>query len=528
VFDLPNSSVLTTGRNLVWGNEEAGSDPIVADPAFEDPDGTDGILGGEGAADDDFRLRADSGALDASTLEARAVRLAGREYLAARSSRADGLADGSLADLAAANLGYHVGVPLEPHAALPAGAERLYIADGHGPAPRALALAAEAITGSGAPALGHAARWTLARRSPLERPEELVAVALDTGSEGAFFVRRHDGRGWSDPAVSPFQVGIARDTLVDRGFDLEHEARSGRALFVWANAEGLMRFQLHARGRWSAVREVPPLAGPARRVRWVELVPRAGTDELALLLLDDERRLTAALWDGSNFAVPRLVASGVLHRPGWRPFDGAFESASGDLVVAWGFDVFAESLRWTELVRASGTWREGLFPSAEAVSADVELASDPSSDRIAAVLGEADLNDDVAVCVWDGGAWIDAAELTLAGGSSNRLRDVLWLGTSGVALAAYPATEGGTFRFALYLEHGWRVQPVVTLPGTGRGAALELLANPDGSATGVLLDVDGALHALRRADGQFRRLGDGAPLATGLDASARVFALGHR
>ena len=124
-----------------------------------------------------------------------------------------------------------------------------------------------------------------------------------------------------------------------------------------------------------------------------------------------------------------------------------------------------------------------------------------------------------------GGAWIDAAELTLAGGSSNRLREVLWLGTSGVALAAYPASGGGAFRFALYLEHGWRVQPSVSLPGVGRAAALELLTNPDGSATGVLLDIDGALHALRHEDGQFRRLGDEAPLATGLDPSARVFAL---
>lgn len=322
--------------------------------------------------------------------------------------------------------------------------------------------------------------------------------------------------------LSPFQVGLAPETLADRGFDLELEGRSGRALFVWANASGEMRFQVHARGRWSALREVTPLAGVTRRVRWVELVPRAGSDELALLLLDDEQRLTAALWDGVNFGEPRVLATRVLHRPGWRPFDGAFESTSGDLLVAWGFDVFAESLRWAELVRASGTWREGLFPSAEAVSADVLLASDPASDRIAAVLGEADLHDDVAVVVWDGAAWSDGAELQLGTGTGNRLRDVLWL-ADGTALVVYPSAQG-TLRFARYLEHGWRVQPEVVLAGLAPGAALELLADAEGNATGVLLDRNRTLHGVRYEQGAFRLLA-AEPLASDLDPNGQSFAL---
>jgi hypothetical protein len=107
------------------------------------------------------------------------------------------------------------------------------------------------------------------------------------------------------------------------------------------------------------------------------------------------------------------------------------------------------------------------------------------------------------------------------------MREVLWLGTSGVAMVAYPSTTGGTFRTALYLEHGWRVQPVVELAGVGRAAALELLARADGSATGVVLGSDGVLHALRLEQREFRLLDAGSALATDIDPATRVFALGR-
>jgi len=510
---LTNGSSFVALRNLSWGHAAVGEEPIVADPAFAAPAGADGALGGAGAEDDDFTLAPASAALDAASVEARAVRLGGRVLLAARSSRADRLADGSAPDGARANLGFHGALAPSTLVTLAPGATRLVLADGVTPAPRVLALDEEGVTTSQGAAVGHEARHVLARVSPLVSPEEFQVLLLDTGLEGVLSVRRHDGRGWDDPALAPLVVGLGRETLADRGFDLEHEARSGRALFAWSNAAGAPRFQLHARGRWTLVREVPLPAGPFGAVRWVELVPRPASDELALLLLDEAGRLACTLWEGQNFGPARLVASGVLYRPGWRPFDAAFESTSGDLVVAWGFDRFTESLRWAERVRASGTWREGLFAAADAVSADVELESDPTSDRIAVVLGEADLNDDVSVAVWDGADWIDGAELTLAGGPGNRLREVLWLGTSGTALAVYPGPQG-TLRAALYVGGNWRVQPEVVLPGVGRPVRLELAASAPGEARGALLDQDGRLFGVGYSAGRFTLL-DETPLATG-------------
>jgi len=517
-FGLANGSSFVALRNLSWGHAAVGEEPIVADPAFTSPEGVDGAIGGDGAEDDDFTLAAGSPALDAASLEARAVRLGGRAFLAARSSRADRLADGSAPDGAAANLGFHGPLAPTEFVTLAPGATRLVLADPAVPAPLALALAADGLTTSRGAPLGHQARWSLARVSPLTSPEEFHAVLLDTGEEGVLSVRRHDGRGWDDPALAPLVVGLARETLVDRGFDLEHEARSGRALFAWSNASGAPRFQLHTRGRWTLVREVPLPSGPFAAVRWVELVPRARTNELALFLLDEAGRLACTLWDGQAFGPARLVARDVLYRPGWRPFDAAYEGTSGDLLVAWGFDVFTESLRWAERAQATGAWREGLFSSADSVSADVELAGDLASDRIAAVFGEADLNDDVAVAVWDGADWTDSAELTLAGGTANRLRAVTWLGAGGNALAVYPAPQG-SLRAALYDGGNWRLQPEVVLPGVGRPVRLELVASGPGEARGALLDQEGRLFAVGYSSGRFVLL-DEAPLATGLDSHA--------
>ena len=530
---LTLGSSYQTGPNMVWANQKPGPSrgfpegSVEADPLFVDPFGPDGILGGSGADDDDFRLLANSTAIDLGHSLARDVVLGSRESLATRTTRADGLLEWSGADLPATNLGFHLAPPAPLFRPLPKHGARLGFV-----APGEVGLHAstwdsglpDALQDRPGPALEAEVVYLEQRMAPDESPEELVAAQVDTGTRGRILVRHWDGRRWSEPALAPFQDDIPRETLADRRFDLEYEDLSGRALFVLADGDGIPTYHVLERGRWSSGREVATSAAGAGRVAMVELVPWRGTNELALVTLDDRRDLVVTLWDGSAWGAPRLVTGNTIYTPSWRPFDAAFESLSGDLVVTWGFNRFAEETRWATFERASGEWRTGQHPSTEAVGAHVVLAGDPVSDRIAAVMGEGDLDNDVIVSVWNGSDWVHTAELTLAGPIANRGLELTWLGNTGVACAVFRRQgHTGSFNVAHFFPTtGWHIRDDVVLPGVDKAAKVRLLSQTNsGRLVGLVLDVQGRLFGFRNDGRNYSVLNGGQPLATGLDPRAR-------
>src|SRR5262245_58360048 len=89
---LLTGSGYLSANNLACGNSDHDSSRqtpdgvIEADPLFIDPFGPDGILGGAGADDDDFRLRPESVAIDLGSHLARDVVLGSHESLATRTT----------------------------------------------------------------------------------------------------------------------------------------------------------------------------------------------------------------------------------------------------------------------------------------------------------------------------------------------------------------------------------------------------------------------------------------------------------
>jgi parallel beta-helix repeat protein len=527
---LAGVSGYETGANMLWGNPKPGPSrglpqgSIEADPLFVDPFGPDGILGGIGAQDDDFRLLPGSVAHDLGSLLARDVVLGSQEPLSTRSTRADGLLEWSGSDLPATNLGYHWPLPVAPFRSLARGGGRIALVPPgevrlHGLGwDRAVPASATALSG---PGLAAEVVYLEQRISPVA-PEELVAAQVDTGTRGQILVRHWDGRRWSEPALAPFQDGIAREELAEKRFDVEFEGRSGRALFVLADDDGIPSYRVLDRGGWSAPRQVADNPAGGGRVRVVELVPRVGTNDLALLTLDDRRDLVATLWDGAGWSEQRLLAANTIFASGWRPFDAAFESLSGDLLVAWGFNRFAEETRWATHERTRDQWRFGQHPSTEAVGAQILLASDPGSNRIALTMGEGSFDNDVTVSMWNGTDWVHTAELTLAGPIENRLLELTWLGDSGMAAAVFRRQgHTGSFNLAFFLPTGWRIQPDVVLPGVEKAAKVRLVSPEEsGELLGLVLDVEGRLFGFRFDHGAYSLLNGALPLATGLDPRA--------
>jgi hypothetical protein len=499
---------------------------IEADPLFVDPFGPDGILGGIGAEDDDFRLLPGSVAIDLGNSVARDVVLGSRESLATRTARVDGVRDWSGANLPATDLGFHLATPTPAFRSLAKAGARLGFTVPGDVDLRASAWDSAVPDGLDArlgPALDAEVVYLEQRLAPGESTEELVAAQIDTGTHGRILVRHWDGRRWSEPALAPFLDDLPRDTLVDRRFDVEFDDLSGRGLFVVADGDGIPTYYVLERGRWSTGRQVAASAPNQGSVSMVELVPRPGTDEIALVTLDDRRDMVATLWNGASWGAPQLITANTIYAPGWRPFDAAFESLSGDFLVMWGFNRFAEESRWATLERATGLWRTGQYPSSDAVGAQLLLDSDPTSDRIAAVIGEATFDNDVTVSIWDGTQWVHTAELTLAGPIDNRGLELAWLGKTGVACAVFRRQgHTGSFNVAHFFPAtGWRIQPDVVLPGVDRAAKVRLLSQTDsGRLVGMVLDVQGRLFGFRIDGRTFSVLNDGQPLVTGLDPRA--------
>jgi len=520
-----------TGPNVLWANVKPGQSrlpegSVEGDPLFVDPFGPDGILGGVGADDDDFRLLPGSAAIDLGSAVARDVVLGSRESLATRTTRSDDLREWSGADLPATNLGFHVAEPTPEFRSLAkAGARLGFVRPGEvvlnaSAWDSALPDALELRQG---PALDAEVMYLEQRIAPGESPEELVAAQVDTGTRGRILVRHWDGRRWSEPALAPFLDDIPRETVVDKRFDIEFEDLSGRGMLVLADGDGIPTYYVIDRGRWSPGLPIATRAGNQGNVIMVELVPHRGTDELALVTLDDRRDMVATLWDGSGWGTPQLITANTIYAPGWRPFDAAFESLSGDLLVTWGFSRFAEESRWATLERATGQWRTGQYPSSEAVGAQVILASDPASDRIACELGEATFDNDVTVSVWDGTQWVHTAELTLAGPIDNRGSELTWLGKTGVACAVFRRQgHTGSFNVAHFFPTtGWHILSDVVLPGVDKAAKVRLLSQTNsGRLLGMVLDIQGRLFGFRGEGRNFSVLNGGQPLATGLDPRA--------
>ena len=521
-------------NNLIYANQGDPGSPgdVEADPLFVDPFGSDGVLGGVGAADDDFRVLATSPVLDAGLETAADTDFPFTGPATTRTSLEDGTPDGTGTDGAAVNLGFHAPIPLETLENLAPGDGRL-----------AYALAGEAFVntrsldadgwseGRRTHAANQGVKWVVQRARSGEQPDEAQAVLVDTGTRAQLFVRTWDGRHLSEDFTHPIPTNIRSGDTDERGFDIEFEALSGDLLLVHAGTDATPLFRVWRGGTWTddaPVFDLGPLAGTTL---WVQLVARPGTDEVALVTLDDQMRVIATVWDGDAWSQALILGTEIVTTRRFRAFDAAWETLSGDLLVAWGFSVFAEQTRYATRNGASGSWTTGQFTSTDAIAAHLRMHSDPTSDRIVGIFGEGDDDDDITASIWDGGAWTDTIEFTLNGFASSRAMQAAWLGDSGEAIAIFRDGDlNGDLNWALF-QNGWRVQPQVFLPGPGRTVRSEIVQHTDGNGVSVLsLDQKGDLYELVYEGGKWSLGNDGEPLATGLDETnvGRAFSMARR
>ncbi len=485
--------------NLFWGNTSGASnralppDPtsVTADPYLSATAGADGVFGGFGAWDDDFRAANGSGAFDAGEGNARDLILPFGGSFAALTTRTNGRRDGEAPDADAMNLGYHTRTKFDAVPAAEAGDARLaYVL----PEQAIVRTRTRSVDGTWTPtaevhSANSRAHWVVHRAAP-GRADELTAVLAESQAGAQLFLRRWNGRRWSEEQLPIATLQSAN--AGERGFDIEFESSSGDALVVYSNNDENPVFRTLVNGTLSAAAPVFPNPLGAGTVLWVELVAETGSDRIAMVALDDQSHLTASVWNGSAWTDPILLETNVVVNREFQAFDAAWESLSGDLLVVWGFSVFAEQARIATL--DSSGWDFSVHTSAEAIGAVVRLASDPMSDQIVTAFGEGREDDDVTVAMWDGNAYVHTAEVTLQGASGQNSIDVGWIGNTGRAFATWRDQGSSGVAMVARFKGSWKIEGELTAPGVGEGFLSEIQAIPGTDrAEVVFMDVTGSL-----------------------------------
>lgn len=139
-------------------------------------------------------------------------------------------------------------------------------------------------------------------------------------SEGLAVYVRPSGGSWAAPTTMEASVDPQHRT-----FDVEYDA-SGELFLVFVAADGQLFF--------TRMGNALPVPNSPLGIRWVELLPRPGSDDIALAYATDDQDFTVTVWDGDDWGMPTVVEN-ELSTVNQRAFDLAY-AQSGDLVAAWG------------------------------------------------------------------------------------------------------------------------------------------------------------------------------------------------
>jgi len=192
-------------------------------------------------------------------------------------------------------------------------------------------------------------------------------------------------------------IAFTTSTPSYRMFDIEYEKTSGEALLVYPNG-----YRTWNGSTWSNeiqyIIATPPLV-----VNWIALAqkPTSGSNEIALIALDQNKVVHGLIWNGSQFS--EHIVLGNAQSATTECIAVAYESKSGYATFVWaGADKMCYSRQWSGSVWDSSAVS---FDLNGATTLDVwlSLKADPTSDKL--MLLDVDNTMDLNTAYWDGSSW---------------------------------------------------------------------------------------------------------------------------
>lgn len=280
--------------------------------------------------------------------------------------------------------------------------------------------------------------------------EEYVAAYQD--NLGNLRVMCYDGASWTND----WTVAVAPSgTPTTRRFDLAYETATGDVTILYSRntaATNALAYRTKAgasgcgAANWAAAVNMPTTTTVTTgTVQWVKAVRdgRAGSNLDAFIWADSNRDLGATIWSGSAFSNLKVLETTlevVSVGQDVDSFDLAYESLSGDLMVAWGSGGNQNSngafYNMCQGGTATCTWTAArtAIPSLANDATSLDLSADPTSDRLAfASIGNA--GSDLQAAYWSGTAWTGYNDIDTScetPGVGMRLTQTGWVTNNGI------------------------------------------------------------------------------------------------
>lgn len=304
------------------------------------------------------------------------------------------------------------------------------------------------------------ARWCILRGSPNDR-QRLLAT---TAAAGALALQCWSKGSWR------FLTTLANDLPpTSRAFDIAYEQASGEALIAYAKgSSGDVVFR-----QWDGASLGPEqiLDLPfGKTLRWVALAARPASDEIALLAIDDQPQLAAAIWNGVAFSSVRLLDTGLEN--------AGSEAAAVTYLPKSGAALFAWTSQNPGPVRAAhgALWRDLWLPTTSTLLASdatqfARLAAQPGED--AALFGLLSKDREVVVLGWSAGVFslLPSVLTSNAASTGHRCFDLAFT-SDGTGFAVYAESGDGRPQAATWSPLlGW----TSAAPGPDLGGELSTL-----------------------------------------------------
>jgi len=248
---------------------------------------------------------------------------------------------------------------------------------------------------------------------------------------------------------------------------------------------------------WGSQSDMPTSDSPVRSVRVACCPLEQRSLERAAVTLSDDGYLDACIWDGTSWNVTNNLGQTWTAAPATadRPFDVAYESLSGDILLVYGTTVAGGTSDLAYRVWKFGT---GWGPEQYYDDADhptkvtvtfVILTSDPTSDKIGLAYIES-TNNDANALIWNGTSLSSFVEITgTIAIATEECAAIAFEGTSGACVAV--AGEGQFVRWTRFTTSWSNIQ--ITDVNTGASGAMNWLRLAQAQNNRLMLtSVDGS------------------------------------
>ena len=240
--------------------------------------------------------------------------------------------------------------------------------------------------------------WTVVRAN--HERDEFIMGTLNGANDCEVIVYNAANNDWHNYTLL---TSTCENNAARRSIDIAYEDVSGDALVVFdqdsTTTGTTMNYTIWNGSAFGAQQSITTEV-QGGRIRWIQAIPKIGTDHIMVLGLTSQFDIFARLWNGTDFESAHNVTL-TTTLDGAEPFHFAWESKSGDGLVAYGVNALNVDLQTYDYVNK--VWSGAIVNAIDIGGQEaqkIRLCSDSNSDDIGIIVQ--DSGADVSVRIWNG------------------------------------------------------------------------------------------------------------------------------